>query len=154
MYHLKSYLTVKAVGVRKGDFIKWPGSSLILVRMELTFFTAAHVVLCFDCNTLVFCLLPTECQGSLSVPLCPAPLPQMSRVGVDKKLGGYRARRADPNWQGDIPYHIMYPLIKAQAKEGEGSSSWLWHFSSQATEKRYWGPAFWELAKDLPADGK
>lgn len=72
--------------MRKG-FIKWFGSVLSLSGMGLALFTAGHMVLCSAyiagkalMVTPAFCLLHAECQGS-SFPLCPAPLPQVGRLG-------------------------------------------------------------------------
>lgn len=52
--------------------------------------------------------------------------------------------------KGVIPYHTaLCPVLKTQEEKEEEGTCELHHLSSQVT-----APAFLEMAKDLPVDGK
>lgn len=103
-----------------------------LAGMELIFFVAAGVMLCFTMVTKTeltahrcFCccwMVLAPHQGLLCSSLCP---PE-NRWGAHKRLGGDTARQMRPNNHRDIPPDVMLSKKKGKERDlGKLLTNWL-----------------------------
>lgn len=73
-------------------------------------------------------------------------------AGVVKNLWGYTAEKADLNWFGRYSYCMMsYSGMKSQRKQEGPEPLMVMAFVLLGSHYMNWGPAFQELAKNLPA---
>jgi len=99
--------------------------------MKLIFLTAACMVLLQTCDqrsvdhtTVFYLLLSSACTGSRPS-LFLTLLPQQSRVGLGKRVGGHTARTADLNRlkKYSIPHHVMIGNKTGRGGGKEGGRS-------------------------------
>lgn len=132
--------------------LAWPG-------LELIFFTAARILLCFGFVTKpalitgvleLFRAALTPCQGLLWLSGCTA--------SKEAGLGGGRPRTADPGGWRDVPCRVV---LHSAVKVGE--KIWWWGNDTKTlgvgasvlpcTRYSWRNPAFLAMAKHLPSGG-
>lgn len=132
---------------------------LVLDGIELNFFIVAHILLCFgfvtkgvliihQCFSYCWTVLKYH-QDLLSLTL----LQQQVDWGCTNSWEGTQRRQLIQTYQRDIPYHMPSRLaIKNTGKKGGWFRVTVFVFPRN--HYMWWSPAFLEMAKHLPANGK
>ena len=137
-------------------------SILGLAGMELIFFIAAGMMLCFVFVSKT-ALITHECCGCCWVVLAQCqgflfshPAPTASGPGVGKRMGGNIARTADPQWPKEYP--ILCDVMLSNKSSGKGGWSrdvqGLWSLISQATITDAAALLSWRWPSIWPGEGK